>query len=90
LHAGANAVLTGIVKRMECNELGQDPRHITELQLSRAGFSRMLRRGRRTGAPTLACQLGDLRWSTRPLGDGNEILIFASSNEKGRATTRGI
>jgi hypothetical protein len=36
-----------------------------------------------------ACQLGDLRWSTLPFGDGNETLRF-NGNEKGRATTRGI
>jgi len=38
-----------------------------------------------------ACQLGDLRWSTLPCGDDNEILVAASTaTKKGRATTRGI
>jgi len=38
-----------------------------------------------------ARQLGDLRWSTPPFGDGNEILVFASTaTKKGRATMRGI
>jgi len=30
----ANALLTDIVKRVERNELKQDPRHITELRLN--------------------------------------------------------
>ena len=34
LSCGANAVLTDIVKRVECNELSPDPRHITELRLN--------------------------------------------------------
>jgi hypothetical protein len=37
-----------------------------------------------------ACWLSGLCWSTLPFGDGNEPLVFFNSNEKCRASTRGI
>jgi hypothetical protein len=35
-----------------------------------------------------ACLLGDLRWSTLPFGDGNEIWFCFNGNEKKTAPRR--
>jgi len=48
----------------------------------------MLRRRCWTSEPIRLCQLGDLRWSTLPFGDGNEILILASTATKKAAPRR--